>query len=178
MDRAETLKIMAVLRAAYPQYYGRQSREELDAAVGLWRRIFEAESYELMSAAVLAHIAGDASGFPPPPGKIKAAVWAIANPGAMTELEAWMLVKKALRNSAYEAMKEYRGLPADIQAVLGSPATLREWCVIDDDRVNTVIASNFQRSYRERAAAARGRDALPESVKRWIGGASPPQLEG
>lgn len=178
MDRADTLKIMAVLKAGYPQYYSKQSADDVKAAVSLWQTIFSAESYETMSAAVLAYISSDESGYPPNPGKIKAMVRKVTGSEDMTELEAWVLVKKALRNSAYESGKEFAKLPKDIQSVLGSPSQLRDWCMIDDDTVNTVIASNFQRSYRARAAQVREREMLPESVRLFIGGLNLPRLEG
>ena len=40
MTRQETLMMMGLLKVAYPQYYARQSREEVNAAVGLWQMMF------------------------------------------------------------------------------------------------------------------------------------------
>lgn len=40
MNRNETLKIMAVIKAAYPYYYNNQSEEDLKTVVNLWQGMF------------------------------------------------------------------------------------------------------------------------------------------
>ena len=59
MDRAETIKILSVLRGAYPQFYRDTSRQEAERVVGLWEDMFREDEYMLVAAAVKALIAGD-----------------------------------------------------------------------------------------------------------------------
>ena len=54
MTKAETAKIMATLWAAYPGFYSKAGNGDQAAAVELWQKCFEAEPYELVSAAVYA----------------------------------------------------------------------------------------------------------------------------
>lgn len=176
MDRSETLKIMAVLRAGYPQYYGKQSADDVRAAVQLWQTIFACDSYEAMNAAVLAYISSDESGYPPNPGKIKAMLRKVTGSADMTPMEAWGLVRKALRNSGYESGKEFAKLPKSIQAVLGSSARLRDWCMIDEVTLENFTGPRFMTSYKEIVEQYREHDMLPEAVKVFIGGLNMKQL--
>lgn len=166
MDRSETIKIMAVLKAAYPNYYRGMDRNELDGVVNLWQSMFDEEPYPLVGAAVKAHISTDTKGFPPVIGQIKEAVRKLTQPEEMTELEAWEQVRRALSRSAYNSAEEFAALPESLRRIVGSPAVLREWSQLPVDEVQTVVASNFQRSYRARASHERERAALPGEVKR------------
>lgn len=53
MTKAETAKIMATLWAAYPGFYSKAGNGDQAAAVELWQKCFEAEPYELVSAAYM-----------------------------------------------------------------------------------------------------------------------------
>ena len=87
----------------------------------------------------------------------------IAN--GMSELEAWGLVRRAVQNGIYGAQKEFDALPPVVQQCVGSPSQLKEWALLDEDVVASVVASNFQRSYRARAAQAKEFLALPADVR-------------
>lgn len=165
MSRQEVLFIMAVLRAAYPSFYRNMSREDAQAAVDLWREMFADDPAPLVGAAVKALIASDEKGYPPHIGAVKAKLRQLTAPVRDTEAEAWSRVLKAVSNSAYSAREEFDALPPPLQALVGSPAQLREWALMDSDTVNSVVASNFQRSYRARAAQREQWDALPGDVK-------------
>ena len=165
MTREETLAIMGVLKAAYPNFYKGMGRAEAEGIVDLWSSMFDQEPAQLVAVAVKAHIANDKKGYPPHIGAIKEAIVKLQEPEAMTEQEAWGLVLKALRNGIYGAQKEFDALPPMIQRLVGSPSQLKEWAMMDGDAVNSVVASNFQRSYRARAANERELLALPADVR-------------
>lgn len=169
MDRTETIKIMAVLRAAYPQYYAKQSNEDLQGIVNLWAEMFSDDAYITVAMAVKALIKTRTSTFPPGIGEITEKIMKITQPEEITEQEAWALVVQATRNSAYNSAEEFAKLPPIVQKIVGSPAQLREWAMMESDQVASVVASNFQRSYRTRAKSEREYTALPQSVKQYIG---------
>ncbi len=169
MNKSETAKIMAVLKTSYPQYYRGMSDDELTAAVNLWQSMFDDTPYRTVAAGVKAFLATDVKGFPPSIGQVKEHIAKLTRPqDAMTEQEAWTLVKKALRNSAYGYMEEYEKLPAEVRAVIGSPSVLRDWGQIDMRELDTVVASNFMRSYRARVQNEREYASMPESVRLFI----------
>lgn len=165
MTREETLAIMSVLKAAYPNFYKDMSRQEAEGIVALWTEMFRDEAAQMVALAVKAHIATDKKGFPPHIGAIKESLCKIKAPEEMTEAEAWGLVVEATRNSSYNAAEEFEKLPPVVQRLVGSPNQLREWAMMDSDTVNSVVASNFQRSYKARAAHEREFLALPSEIK-------------
>ena len=180
MTREEVLGIMSVLKAAYPNFYRDMTRSEADGIVALWTSMFSDEPVQLVAMAVKAHIATDKKGFPPHIGAIKEAVVKLQAPDEMTELEAWALVNKATQNSTWGAKEEFDKLPPVVQRLVGSPNQLREWAAMDQSVVSSVVASNFQRSYKARAAHEREMLALPSEVKEAMqqlaGGLNLPQL--
>lgn len=165
MNRNETLSIMSILKAAYPNYYRDMSRADAEGVVNLWTAMLSDYPVQVVSAAVKAHIATDKKGFPPHIGAIIDAIVKITAPEEMTEAEAWAHVSKALRNSNYNSESEFAALPEVIQRIVGSPAQLREWAMMDSDTVQSVLQSNFMRSYRARAENERQYLALPADVR-------------
>lgn len=165
MTREETIKIMAVLKGAYPMYYRDMKRTEAESVVALWQEMFADDEYPFVAAAVKALIATDTKGFPPHIGAVKAKLRQITTPEEMSEAEAWSLVQRALSNGLYGSEKEFARLPENIQRLVGSPNQLREWAMMPVDEVASVVASNFQRSYRARTSAQRDFDALPSDVQ-------------
>ena len=154
MTREETLAIMSVLRAAYPTYYRDMTRHEAESVVALWEEMFRDDTAEVVALAVKAHI-----------GAIKEAIVKITTPEQMTEAEAWSLVIRAISNGTYGSKQEFDALPPVIQRLVGSPNQLKEWAAMDADVVSSVVASNFQRSYRARAASEREMLSLPGDVR-------------
>ena len=71
MDRDETIKILSILRAAYPNAYRDLGKTDLEGIVGLWTTMFRDNLYADVSEAVTDFIASDTKGFPPPIGAIK-----------------------------------------------------------------------------------------------------------
>ena len=170
MTSEETVKILSVLRGAYPQFYKNTTKQEAYDTINLWAEMFSDDDFLIVSAAVKALIAGDERGFPPVIGQVKARIRQITTPQEMTEGEAWALVAKAIRNSAYDSRKEFDALPEQIQRIVGAPSQLKDWGMMDSDTVHSVVASNFQRAYRVKAEQKKNYAALPPDVKAMIGG--------
>ena len=164
MTEIEASKILAVLKAAYPAAYSKQSDAEIDAVITLWAEMFD-EPYEIVGAALKSFIASDATGFPPSIGQIKGHINKILNPAQMTEAEAVNMILQATRNATYNSVEEFNKLPAMLQRLVGSPMQLREWAISDSATINSVVASNLQRSYRAMNDRKKELEALPEAVK-------------
>lgn len=186
MNREETLCIMGVLKAAYPAYYRDMSRKDAETVVGLWAEMFADDPVQMVAAAVKALIATDAKGYPPHIGAVKDKLRKLEQPREMTELEAWALVRQAIRGASMEpwsrrlsaasgvdsrtsAERNFAKLPPLLQKLVGSPAQLAEWGKVEEDKLGTVVQSSFMRSYRARAAQERELAALPGDVKAMLG---------
>lgn len=165
MNRQETVSVLAVLRAAFPSFYKGMERKDLEGIVSLWNDMFRDDAANVVAGAVKALIATKTTGYPPAIGEVKEHVRRITKPREMTEQEAWARISKALRNSLYGSEEEFRKLPPVLQSVVHDPRQLREWAMMDEATVQSVVASNVQRSYRARAQQARDFEALPEDVK-------------
>lgn len=165
MNRAEVLKIMSVLRGAYPQFYRDISRQEAEDTVNLWEEMFSHDEYPFVAASVKAMIESDDKGYPPHIGAVKAKLRLITGGDEMTESEAWGIVAKALRNSTYGAKEEFENFPPIIKRIVGNPAQLREWGMMPSETVHSVVSSNFQRSYKAIAQREREIAKLSPDVK-------------
>ena len=165
MTYDETLAIMGVLKAAYPNYYRDMKRSEAEGIVALWAEMFADYSAAEVALAVKAHIANDKKGYPPHIGAITESIQKLRHQDDMTELEAWGMVMKAIRNGIYNSREEYEALPPILQKLVGGPDQLREWAIMDTETINSVVASNFQRSFKARAKNEREYMALPSDVR-------------
>lgn len=169
MERQDVGILMDLLKIAYPTYYRGLSLKEQQAAVNLWSEMFRDEPAQLVAAAVKSLIESDEKGFPPTIGQVKAKLRLLTGPREMTETEAWALVSKAVCNGLYGSEEEFSKLPPDVQRAVGNPAVLREWAMLDVGELQTVVSSNFQRSYRAAASRTRELAKLPADVRTMLG---------
>lgn len=165
MNYDETLTIMSVLKAAYPSFYKNMSRSEAEGIVALWSTMFADDPVEMVALAVKSHIAGDVKGFPPHIGAIKEALYKLKVSEAKSEMDAWNLVKQATRNGIYGAEEEFNKLPGEIQKLVGSASQIKEWAMMDSETLNSVVASNFMRSYKVITARNKELATLPGDVR-------------
>ena len=148
MTRSETAQIITIMQLNYPDTFQGMSDQTLFGLVDLWQRMFAEEPAALVQAAVEAHIRTSTDRFMPNIGVIKEEIRKLTAPEQMSEAEAWARIYKALCNGIYGAQEEFDKLPRVLQRVVGSPRQLREWAVLDGDTLQSVVASNVQRSYR------------------------------
>lgn len=164
MTREETKAILAVLKAAYPNFYKDMTKEDAKNTVDLWATMFADEKPQIVIEAVKSLIC--TLKYPPTIADVKEKIALITQPPAMTEIEAWDMVRRAI--SYYHANEAFTNLPPILQKIVGSPNQLREWALMDVETVNSVIQSNFMRSFRAKVAQEKEQSMLPESTKRLI----------
>ena len=92
----------------------------------------------------------------------------ITQPLMMTEMEAWSRVRGAI--SYYHANEAFANLPPMLLKIVGSPNPLREWALMNGEVVNSVIQSNFMRSYKAKVEQEKEHAMLPSSTKQLIAG--------
>lgn len=168
MTKREVAELMTVLQANYPDSFRGQSDEVVGAKVALWYDFFKDHPKEVVYAAAKAFMATDTSGFMPNVGQITEQIRRLNEPEEMTAGEAWGYVSKALRNSTYGSVEEFAKLPPLVQRVVGSPEQLKEWAMMEADVVQSVISSNFQRSFKVGQDRARDFEKLPGDVKAFV----------
>lgn len=181
MTKREIAELITVMQTNYPDTAKGQSDDAFKAKVALWHDFFKDHPKELVYAAAKAFIANDTKGFMPSIGQINACIQQLTSQDDMTEGEAWGYVSKALRNSTYNSAEEFAKLPERIQRLVGSHNQLKEWALMEADVVQSVVASNFQRTFRARQKSDTEYERLPGDVKQFLqiaGGAFKPMPEG
>lgn len=161
MTVAETAKIMEYLKQGCPN--GTKQLDE-KKAVMVWADQFADEEYALVAAAARAYVATNTSGFFPVPAQIKAEITKARMADMPEPYEVWNHIRKAISNSGYHAGEEFDLLSPIEQRLVGSPRQLYEWGQMDIDRLDSVVASNIQKNYRELVSKESYRMALPTSV--------------
>ena len=168
MTRQEALAVLAILKTAYPTFYKNYSKEDINAAVDLWTTMFADDPAHIVTEAVKSLIC--TLKYPPTIADVKEKIAMIMQPQTqtMTEMEAWQRVKAAI--SYYNTGENFAELPPILQKIVGSPNVLREWALMNGEVVNSVIQSNFMRSYKAKVAQEKEYAMLPSSTKQLIAG--------
>ena len=164
MTRQEAIAIMAMLKTAYPSFYKDLSKEELNAAVNLWATMFADDPAYIVTEAVKSLMC--TLKYPPTIADVKEKIAMITQPPTMTEMEAWQKVRRAI--SYYDADETFAQLPPILQKIVGSPSVLRQWAQMEAETVDSVIQSNFMRSYKARVAHEKEYAMLPASTRNLI----------
>lgn len=168
MTFTEMSDVLAIIGAVYPRFYANLNENDVKAMTNVWLGFFANDDASLVSDAVKTFIANDTKGFPPVVGQIREKLDVInqaVHGFELTPQNAWGLVKRAMKDSAYHSAERFSELPDVVQEVVGSPSQLHDWAISDDGASESVIASNFQRSYAARAAVHREIRRMPGDVR-------------
>lgn len=165
MIRDETIKILVVIQAAYPNY----KPPDKTVAVNVWAEMLSDIPYEKVSAAVKMYIQTDTSGFAPSIGEIRSKVQEIFTKDATTDSEAWQIVWKAICCSGdySRAIDNFNSFPVAVQRSVGSPGQLREWALTENLNVE-VVSSNFKKTYRSEIQKEQERRKLSPDILKLI----------
>lgn len=164
MVREETVKIIRIMCDCYPNY----KPNNLSETVDVWNMMLENYSYEQVSVALKAYINSDTSGFAPSIGQLIGKIQTISQPQELDGMAAWGLVSKALRNGTYGAVEEFNKLPPLVRQAVGMPDNLKNWATSDYQTIETVIQSNFLRTYETVVKRANEINRMPDDIKSLI----------
>ena len=161
MNKEESLMICTMLEANYQPF------KDLTVATNLWADAFADVPFDLVRTAVTSYMMHSTDDYRPNVGKIAKEIDTILNGEQMSDMEAWELVRKAVSKSKQtdsSAYREWKKLPEDIQQIVSSEQILR-WQMLNVEQMDTVVQSNFAKSYqtvKERKYKTR---VLPENLK-------------
>ena len=179
MNHAETAAFLLMMREYYPRDL---TASTVETKVTAWEIVLNDLPFQTAQAALIAFVANDTRGFPPVPGQILDAARKLMDKGdGMSEMEAWALVRKAVSNSGYAAAQEFERLPPMIRSIVHSPNQLRQWGMMDESVFNSVVQSNFLRSYRAKRDSWEAWMMVPSGIRAIAGrvasGMSLPEIE-
>lgn len=164
MTREETVKIIRIMSDCYPNY----KPNNLSETVDVWQMMLDEYSYNQVSIALKAYVTSDTSGFAPSVGEIVAKIQLVSQPQELDGMAAWGLVSKALRNGTYGAVEEFNKLPPLVRQAVGIPGNLKNWATSDYQTIETVIQSNFLRTYEVIVKRANEINRMPDNIKSLI----------
>lgn len=128
MNRQEAFKVIVALKAVYNNAFSKYTEADYSNLADAWVMCLEDYSYQQVSMGVKSYMTTNTSQFPPVPAQI---IDEICKLKAATEekpleaSEAWALVDKAIRNSAYNSQAEFDKLPLLVQKAVGSAECLK-----------------------------------------------------
>ena len=172
MNENDTIRLLAILKAAYPHSFRDMTKEDARAMLVLWQRMFAQDNPDEVFAAVDALIATRTVGYSPTPGEVKEQMQKLRKVDELDAMSAWALVSRACSNGIYGYREEFAKLPPDVQRAVGAPEVLREWAMMDAETVQSVIASNFQKNYRATQERQKELEKLPQNVRDMLAGVS------
>ena len=142
MNREEFLILAKSMRTVYniPTFLADKE------SVAIWYDLLKDISYPIAAASLKRHM--QTSNKLPTISDLRGGALKMTQNAALSDGEAWGLVSKAIRNSGYNSKAEFDALPAVIQKAVGSAEILHNWSQTDVASVETVIQSQFLRSYR------------------------------
>ena len=166
MTREETIELLMMVQAAFPNY----KPPDKTVAVNTWFLMLADYPYQQVQMALKAYIATDTSGFAPSIGQIIDKMQMINSNAELNEMEAWSLVSKALRNGNYKSREEFEKLPDLVKEAVGSPENIHNWAQSDIKSIESVIQSNFIKSYRLVVNRQKEIQKLPKEIRAMISG--------
>ena len=162
MTREETKELLMMIKAIYPNFSIKP--EEMTATINAWHLMLSEYPIEGINAALQIYVKTNNTGFAPSVSQIIGCMHKPSEVEQLSEGEAWNMVKRAIQDSAYHSKERFNELPPIIQRCVGSANMLFQWGQTDSDTVNTVIMSNFQRTYRAVLSKQDFNNKVPEQI--------------
>lgn len=160
MTIEETKKLLITINAIYPNW----KVENPEATTMAWHWALEEYPADVVNAALQIFLKTDKAGFVPSVSQLIGCMHKPTENDQLSEGEAWALVKKAIQNGNYHAEEGFDALPPLVQRAVGGAGMIRQWAQTDSDEVNTVVMSNFQRSYKAILSKQDFNNRVPTSI--------------
>lgn len=160
MTVEETKKLLITINALYPNW----KVENPEATTQAWSWALADYPADGINAALQIYLKTDKSGFAPSVPQLIGAMHKPIENEQLSEGEAWALVKKAIQDGNYHAEERFNELPPLVRRAVGGAGMIRQWAQTDSDEVNTVVMSNFQRTYRAILSKQDFRERIPEPL--------------
>ena len=140
MDRDNVIKMLGILKMAYPNAYKDITKDDANAIIALYQRQFAGYDEKLVMVAVEELIGTNT--FPPTIADIKQKIYNLTNQETLPT-DLWASLKKAISNSAYNSVEEFEKLPAECKMFVKNPSQLKELSQNNSEINNTVVKGQF-----------------------------------
>lgn len=168
MDKIETTKILAVLKATYPNFYKDMSKQEINDTINIWSEMFKEDPYELITIVIKEVIS--TSEYPPTIATIKKKMYELTHTNEESNSELWERLLKAIRNGYYGSEQEFKMLPDIIKEFLGSPEQLRSIAEMDSETIHSVVKGQFLRQIENLKERVRQKEMMSSDTRKLLFG--------
>jgi hypothetical protein len=173
MTRRDAVEILTIIQTAYPAY----NPPDTEIAIGLWIDAFNETPAQTVKTAVKTYIMGDHE-FAPNPGNINTLIYNMNTIHEDTPEELWAkYVRPAIRDALYHSEERFEKFPLDLQKVIAAPRVLSGWASMSTETVDSVIYSQFLKSYRGYMSEKRRQNAYPPEIRAKIPRKDPFKLD-
>lgn len=161
MTKSEVIKMFGIIASLYTNA-GRFAEADADMR-DMWWEMLQDIPFDVAKRVVAQNAAN--SDYPPSIAQIRRAALQGAVEKRDTAEEAWALVLKALKNSAYNSVQEFAKLPDICKRCVGSAQVLKEWAISEDESTVSVARAQFLTAYKTLDKRDQERMMLPPSVR-------------
>lgn len=168
MKKSETVDCITYLSAAYPGAYKRFTEQKFETLIAVWYNTFSEYPFETVMVGIQGYISTDTSGFPPSPGQVIKVIQDLTAEKETNSMEAWAIVKRAVNSPRDRLEETFRSLPPLIQRVIGGHHQLMSWGNVSEEEFETVIQSNFMRTYETEKKRQKQLAMIPERIRRMM----------
>lgn len=161
MTREETQELLLAISSLYPNF----KPEDKTLTINSWHWALADYPVQAIKGALQIYLKTNNTGFAPSVSQLIGAMHSVSDNDRLTEGEAWDLVKRAIQDGNYHAEERFNELPPLVRRAVGSANMIHQWAGTDSDEVNTVIMSNFQRTYRAMASKQSYYDKVPDALQ-------------
>lgn len=163
MTREETIGILSILKASYPNFYKELTKKDAETTINLYTEMFSNTEASLVATAIKELIQHQS--YPPTIADIKNKIDELTQPYEETETELWEIYKKTIQSGYYGDRTEFDTLPEAIKSYLGNnPNRINELGMMESATFNSVEKGIFLKQIKvikERAKSIRM--MLPET---------------
>lgn len=159
---SETIKILSLIKVAYPRFYLNITKSDAEATANLWASMFMGDDFEVIKIATQSLIA--TFQYPPTIADIKNQVYKLQTSNEKGAIEEWNDIKNAIKNSSYYASEMFEKLPPIAKKFVGSPSQLKEWATTTDFN-DGVVRGQFLKQYEVLKEKERYTMLVPDNVK-------------
>lgn len=160
MNTTEIKKILTIIQTAYPTF----KVERMEDTVKLWTMMLKDYTYQQISTSLQVYIYNNK--FPPTIADLVQGLNEITRDNQDNYEEAWAKVLWACKHTYTE--NYWDKLPERIKKCT-SVQSLREWALMDSQVVNTVVKSNWIKSYQQVLEREKKYGALPSPILKKLG---------
>ena len=161
MSKEECKKILMTIQALYPNY----TIEDKESTLRAWLVILQDYDYTAIETGLKIYVTTSGSAFAPSVGELITYSMKPLEMQQVDAVDAWTQLRKAISRGLYYSREEYEKLPEMVKEVVGSPAQIRSWAELETKEIDTVVWSNFKKSYEAKCQRKKDFALLPKEVR-------------